>query len=157
MLRHEDSGICQTGGSGMGSVSTGSQVSVLHPHASGTLSQHWFTATPNPNNSLFKPFVFVPGVTGSELTACQSRDSSLTHALYSAHSKMKPCIESDITAQIRRVLRGIELKYLSRVEEFASKPAGMVSSDAVGVAVEMNTVFHESATAEMDIYANFNF
>ena len=62
ILRDEDSGICMTGGY----ESTGSQISILQPLSSKLPSVHWFTGTPNPKNSIFKPFVFTPDVdTGS--------------------------------------------------------------------------------------------
>ena len=54
ILRHENSGICMTGGF----LTTGSQVSVLTPDGCNSPSCHWFTATPNPKVSIFKPFVF---------------------------------------------------------------------------------------------------
>ena len=61
ILRDEESGICMTDGS---FLSTGSQVSVLTPPSSSacpTPSCHWFTATPNPLTSIYKPFIFAPG------------------------------------------------------------------------------------------------
>ncbi|XP_046569900.1 secernin-3-like [Haliotis rubra] len=56
ILRDEDSGFCMTGAF----TSTGSQVSVLSPSESSMLPCHWFTATPNPLRSVYKPFVFTP-------------------------------------------------------------------------------------------------
>ncbi|KAK6166134.1 hypothetical protein SNE40_022898 [Patella caerulea] len=58
ILRDEDSGICMTGGF----TSMGSQVSAISPAASSFPSCHWFTATPNPSRSFYKPFLFGPGV-----------------------------------------------------------------------------------------------
>ena len=56
ILRDCPSGICMTGG---GFRSNGSQVSVLqaeqHP---GGGDVHWFTGTPDPSRSVFKPFAF---------------------------------------------------------------------------------------------------
>ena len=63
ILRDKDSGICVTDGDFQ---TTGSQVSVLVPPSpTVTLSPHchWFTGTPNPFNSIYKPFIFVPGAT----------------------------------------------------------------------------------------------
>lgn len=47
-------------------------------------SCHWFTATPNPNESVFKPFVFTPNARISPLTAVQPSDGTTTllHKLY---------------------------------------------------------------------------
>jgi secernin len=63
ILRDEESGICMTDG---GFASPGSQVSILSPpvtQASTAISPacHWFTATPNPVTSIYKPFIFAPG------------------------------------------------------------------------------------------------
>ncbi len=38
------------------------QVSVISKDKGKTPSVHWFTGTPDPTVSFFKPFVFVPGV-----------------------------------------------------------------------------------------------
>ena len=61
ILRDDQSGICMIDESGRGYTSTGSQVSVL---TSGNRKKsqidgcHFFTGTPNPKVSLFKPFIF---------------------------------------------------------------------------------------------------
>lgn len=47
------------------------------------VSCHWFTATPNPNESVFKPFVFTPNARISPLTVVQPSDDTTTlHKLY---------------------------------------------------------------------------
>ncbi|XP_022251095.1 secernin-2-like [Limulus polyphemus] len=63
ILRDVDSGICMSSGF---FVSTGSQVSVLTPPDTHLPCCHWFTATPNPRNSMFKPFIFCPDPVISE-------------------------------------------------------------------------------------------
>lgn len=52
--------------------------------SSNGVSCHWFTATPNPNESVFKPFVFTPNARISPLTAVQPSDGTTTllHKLY---------------------------------------------------------------------------
>lgn len=99
ILRDRPSGICMTGG---GFRSNGSQVSRLLPAAAdgrkngsgvgavtdGSLgaAQHWFTATPNPSHSVFKPFSFAsssqPG--GSAHTAALPARRNPPHALWQA-------------------------------------------------------------------------
>ncbi|XP_064087468.1 secernin-3-like isoform X2 [Macrobrachium nipponense] len=58
VLRDEESGICMCYGS---FVSTSSQVSVLSS-GSQRPSCHWFTGTPDPQRSVFKPFIFTSNV-----------------------------------------------------------------------------------------------
>lgn len=93
ILRDRPSGICMTGG---GFRSNGSQVSRLPGAAAnghnggsdGTLAaaQHWFTATPDPSRSMFKPFSFAsssaPG--GSDHTVARPARRNPPHALWQA-------------------------------------------------------------------------
>ncbi|ELT93402.1 hypothetical protein CAPTEDRAFT_228449 [Capitella teleta] len=102
ILRDERSGICMEGG---GFTSTGSQVSVLSPN--GAPGCHWFTATPNPRLSLFKPFIFTPNSSigtqtqspdfGAEDPRCQTprfqRKVDRRHPLWKAHAKLMELIE----------------------------------------------------------------
>lgn len=61
--------------------SLSSHVSVL---SDSGLSCHWFTATPNPVESVYKPFIFTPGVKISPLTKIPSGESqTLLHKLHS--------------------------------------------------------------------------
>lgn len=62
ILRDEPSGICM--GLGGSFVSASSQVSILSP-ATGK-HVHFFTGTPDPSVSLFKPFIFDFPVSNSE-------------------------------------------------------------------------------------------
>lgn len=57
-----------------------SNVSQLSPSG---VSCHWFTATPNPNESVFKPFVFTPNARISPLTVVPADGTTtLLHKLY---------------------------------------------------------------------------
>lgn len=57
-----------------------SNVSQLSPTGA---SCHWFTATPNPNESVFKPFVFTPNARISPLTVVPADGTTtLLHKLY---------------------------------------------------------------------------
>nr|CAD7449050.1 unnamed protein product [Timema bartmani] len=66
VLRDQESGICRPPDDSF--PTTGSQVSVLSPFRSGKPHCHWFTATPNPQLSVFKPFIFTPKVRISKHT-----------------------------------------------------------------------------------------
>ncbi|XP_037068100.1 secernin-2-like [Pollicipes pollicipes] len=59
VLRDAPSGICRAYDDPFHTAA--SQVSVLPPMASARPACHWFTGTPDPQRSVFKPFVFVPG------------------------------------------------------------------------------------------------
>lgn len=54
ILRDRRSGICMRGG---GFRSNGAQVSVLSPD-NAAADPHWFTGTPDPSRSCFKPLIF---------------------------------------------------------------------------------------------------
>ncbi|NWI72573.1 SCRN2 protein, partial [Dryoscopus gambensis] len=58
ILRDKDSGICVDA---EGFRTAGSMVSVL-PRDPALPCVHFFTATPDPSRSVFKPFVFVAGI-----------------------------------------------------------------------------------------------
>ena len=104
VLRHEESGICMTGGF----VSTGSQVSILSPPGCEIPSCHWFTATPNPLQSTYKPFVFCnEAAIGEDTTSPSYGDddpvrsdppfqSSVDrgHNLWKAHGKLRTWLEA---------------------------------------------------------------
>lgn len=79
ILRDKDSGICMPLGSC--SVTASSQVSLLF---AGRPSAHWFTGTPDPSVSVFKPFVFTPCVKISHHTVAQEGEKE--HTLYKLHS-----------------------------------------------------------------------
>ncbi|XP_026470522.1 secernin-2-like [Ctenocephalides felis] len=51
------------------------------------LNCHWFTATPDPSISVFKPFIFTPNAVVSPLTVCKKQnDGTYMHGLYKLHS-----------------------------------------------------------------------
>ncbi|XP_067614970.1 secernin-1 [Eurosta solidaginis] len=60
------------------------------------ISCHWFTATPNACESVFKPFVFAPNPKISPLTKVQP-DSTHT-LLYKLHEQRKPAAVEDLKA-----------------------------------------------------------
>ncbi|XP_055904821.1 secernin-1 [Eupeodes corollae] len=62
-----------------------SSVSVLSPTG---ISCHWFTATPNPKESVFKPFVFAPNPKISPLT--KVLDGESVTLLQKLHAQRKP-------------------------------------------------------------------
>ncbi|XP_073973330.1 secernin-2 [Rhodnius prolixus] len=79
ILRDQDSGICMSLGSS--TVTASSQVSLLFADRP---CAHWFTGTPDPSVSVFKPFVFTPCVKISHHTVAQEGERE--HSLYKLHN-----------------------------------------------------------------------
>ena len=130
ILRDEASGISRKD---LGGISTtGSQVSLLFPAGSNTKSSHWFTATPNPNCSVFKPFVFCKDVAVAALTVSPTygaEDPALVkprfqsqvdrqHTLYKAHQNQKPFPGDEFPQRILQILKNIESQCIHDMEEF---------------------------------------
>jgi len=78
VLRDKESGICRDCDAAF--PTAGSQVSTL---SSTRPSVHWFTATPDPSRSVFKPFIFTKNAKISKHTICFDKNSP--HTLYSLY------------------------------------------------------------------------
>jgi len=85
ILRDDQAGICVFDKI-RGVRTTSSQVSVL---TSNKTACHFLTGTPNPKQSLFKPFIFSNKVHLGPLTVSSPAEvtSERIHPLYSAHAK----------------------------------------------------------------------
>ncbi|XP_067006308.2 secernin-2 isoform X2 [Anabrus simplex] len=125
VLRDEDSGICRKPDDGF--PTTGSQVSVLAPPNVEKPHCHWFTATPNPRVSVFKPFIFTPSVRISHHTVSPQFDPDpakvvprfqskvdRAHNLYKLHTAATANEGSSVLA----LLREMELNCVAEVEAF---------------------------------------
>ena len=90
ILRDDQSGICMSADGGFFHT-TGSQVSVLSTtNRSNQMNAcHFFTGTPNPKTSLFKPFLFSEKVELGPLTISSPSEvaTNAAHPLYTAHEK----------------------------------------------------------------------
>lgn len=124
VLRDKRSGICMSSGS---FVSTGSQVSVLRKPESGIPSCHWFTATPDPIHSVFKPFIFSevvefpPEVVSPvcEHGSGQRKRFDRSHVLYRMQEQfsIRPPIGADLW---RSKIKEMEAKFIQTVKEITS-------------------------------------
>ncbi|KAK7109985.1 hypothetical protein V1264_013929 [Littorina saxatilis] len=133
ILRDEESGICMTDGS---FVSTGSQVSVLVPPSSSacpTPSCHWFTGTPNPLTSIYKPFIFAPGAAIGKATVSPQfgdddpakkkprfqNEVDRRHALFKGHETLREMLGREDSKGIELLsnLRELEDKCVEDMEE----------------------------------------
>ena len=139
ILRNEKADINWTGS---GFVTAGSQVSELFTGSRNMLSHHWFTATPNAACSVFKPFVFVPGALGSDLTTGLS---DYSHELQKAHARIKPLPGYNVNKQVCKLLPGLEKIFMDKV-------AGLVSKRDEGSMGEMSCLFKDCAESEIKLY-----
>ncbi|KAK3587955.1 hypothetical protein CHS0354_014471 [Potamilus streckersoni] len=111
-------------------LTVGSQVSTLSSPNSNIPHCHWFTATPDPDSSVFKPFIFCPGVQIGPWTVSPSygerpRNSFQTshdrrHALYKAHEKGRQLMDSGTTVgqKLKSTMKHIEDHCVREVTEF---------------------------------------
>jgi len=143
ILRDQPSGICMTDETDHGYASTGSQVSVLVP-VSNQKSEidacHFFTATPNPQVSLFKPFIFSAKVELGPLTVSTPSEisSERLHPLYSAHKKAT-----------REQLENQRLKDFEH--EGIMEIMGKLKSSNETSADTYETLFHDAVDAEIEL------
>ncbi|XP_052096140.1 secernin-2-like isoform X5 [Mytilus californianus] len=132
ILRDEKNEICRLGGGGL-SLSTGSQISVIPTGASLSPPLHWFTATPNPNVSIYKPFIFCPDVDLGDLTVSPkfgaddpllmqprfSKTVDRRHALYKGHDNFVKLLntENPMGLMISQNLKELEDKCVDDMME----------------------------------------
>ncbi|XP_048006207.1 secernin-3 [Leguminivora glycinivorella] len=108
VLRHKKSRICR--GCDDGFPTQGSQVSILTENGR---SVHWFTATPDPSVSLFKPFVFTPNCETSCYTESlqEPKHESRLYKLHADH-----IIRGTKSQELIRQLQILEAESIERVE-----------------------------------------
>ena len=147
VLRDEKSGICRPCSEAFPSAS--SQVSVLSPVGAARPSCHWFTGTPDPARSVFKPFIFTPGVEQlSSMIASQPDSPSFKHQLYSLHeAKYDLLSDEENGGPLRQLLSEIETNCINEVEEALDSFDG--SPDTLQ---EFATLFDDSVDAEIRFY-----
>lgn len=124
ILRDESSSISFSGEL----LTVGSQVSVLSSNPN-IPNCHWFTATPNPALSVFKPFIFSAKNDIGDLTVSPSygdkeRASFQTavdrrHQLYKSHEKMREQMETGkYDKRLVGTLRSMEAECVNDIHEF---------------------------------------
>lgn len=160
ILRDERSGICMCGDGYF--RSNGSQVSFLWLAASNKPNIHWFTATPDPSRSAFKPFTFptdTSGSSGSKVDgsqACSSAsvvnavvgDSELTSsdgAGNTPHALWRASQGGQRTAAVRQALIKLEEQGMRQWEQLLSSPPKSRS------VISPMLSFREAVEREMEI------
>ena len=149
----------------MDSGTTGSQVSILPPAQANCLASHWFTATPDPSRSMFKPFLFCDGSTIGEKTVsptfgdsdpvkCKPRFQTSVdrrHALYVAHEKLRSMLgkgESKAKALLAQ-MHEMEVFCISDVNEVS----GYVDSAS---SARVSDIFKHMVDLEMNFYSTLS-
>ena len=137
-------------------LTVGSQISVLSldstiPHC------HWFTATPNPSVSVFKPFLFCSPVDIGEITISPSTGerarSSLQmnidrrHPLYVAHEKVRSLMESNDPAgqRLLSTMQQLEQNCITEIQEF-------LQSFSVSQLHDVQDLFKDISESETKFY-----
>ncbi|XP_028171723.1 secernin-3 [Ostrinia furnacalis] len=138
VLRHKESRICR--GCDDTFPTQGSQVSSL---TSQGLNVHWFTATPDPSVSYFKPFVFTPKPQISSYTE-SSNEAKREHHLYKLHAEH---VLKSSNEKISTLLHEIENGCLIELEEFIQNyESGQGSLD------ELNDLMKDCVETEVKLY-----
>ena len=156
ILRDVPSGINRVGP--VGSASVGSQVSVLPSAGSKTPACHWFTATPNPACSVFKPFVFCPDVVFTPLTESPAiendpakanprfqRKADRRHPLYIAHESVRPLPGDSFDQDVVKTLMEVEADCVCEMDSFLASYDGSCSN-------ELKDLFKDIVESEMKFY-----
>ena len=132
VLRDERSGV------NMDSGTVASQVSLLPPQsASNSPGCHWFTATPCPSFSMFKPFIFTPNSKIGALTASpdfgEKDPAKVTprfkvrvdrrHELYKSQEKLLQLLVTDETKAMKIVqnVKELESNCVADMEEILQR------------------------------------
>ncbi|UYV61619.1 SCRN2 [Cordylochernes scorpioides] len=142
ILRDRESNICRSVDHSFPTAA--SQVSVLGPAPRPPC--HWFTATPDPSRSVFKPFVFAPGCRLSPHVVSQDNPQWVggaqdrSHLLYRQHAKQLTKGVGDWEAELSR----LEAQCLEEVEAF-------LTGEAPDLA-EVADLFRDAVDTELRFY-----
>ena len=100
------------------------------------ISCHWFTGTPNPVESVFKPFIFTPNTRISPLTKTPDNESETI--LYKLHSNRN-------WDAIGILLRSLELTCVDEVKRFLNENPGTPNQ-------ELDELMKDCVEAEVKFY-----
>nr|XP_021187588.2 secernin-3 [Helicoverpa armigera] len=138
ILRHKDSRICRSCDDTF--PTQGSQVSCI---SEAGISVHWFTATPDPSVSYFKPFVFTQKAQASPHMV--SPDEPLReHLLYKLH---KENIAKGDNEKLTKSLQKYEEEYIEKMEKYLNNlPAGQTTVD------DLDNLLKGCVETELNLY-----
>ncbi|KAJ8737537.1 hypothetical protein PYW08_000132 [Mythimna loreyi] len=138
ILRHRESRICR--GCDDTFPTQGSQVSCL---SATNVNVHWFTATPDPGMSFYKPFVFTQNVKPLPSEVISPKEPRREHHLYKIHVDRVGTVED---AQTTRGCKRLEAERLAQMEKYLDTPVGQSSLG------ELDNLFKECVDAEINLY-----
>lgn len=120
-------------------TTSASHVSEISADGGGStpVTCHWFTATPNPAESVFKPFVFTRNVRISPLTVLAEDDTEIVTRLHTLHKQRD-------WAKVGPLLQSLELSCVQEVHNFLS--AAETSSQ------ELDELLKDCVEAEVKFY-----
>ncbi|XP_055512915.1 secernin-2 [Leucoraja erinacea] len=157
ILRNKETGICMDSGA---FCTTGSMVSIL-PQDDDLPCVHFFTATPDPSRSVFKPFIFIDDVTPVPMVISpyygdedpvrkhprfqSSRDRR--HELYKAHQHAKATMESgqEQGEKLHQTMQSLERQGLQAIKS-------MLTSGGSFDPEEMADLFFDCVDTEIKFY-----
>lgn len=147
VLRDEKSGICRSCSNPFPTAS--SQVSAISSDLKRRPACHWFTGTPDPSKSVFKPFIFTAGCKKlSSRTASSSDRSSFKHYLYQLHESKYDLLSDERNgAPLRQSLTATEANCLNDVERALDSFDGSKETEQ-----ELAVLFDDLVDAEICLY-----
>lgn len=138
----------------------GSQVSVIKASDASQPSVHWFTATPNPRCSVFKPFIFVPNIVSTSLTISPTfgdddpakkkprfeKTVDRRHALFRVQETIEPLSgDESSNGDVLKILQELETGCVADLEAF-------LDDYNAGRAAELTDLFKDVVESEMKFY-----
>lgn len=146
ILRDKESHICRDCNDAF--PTTSSQVSLVG--SGGRKSVHWFTGTPDPQFSYFKPFIFHGSVKeASEKTKSPEGDpTDRRHTLYRRHEAFYERLRSD--TELQTTLRQIENLCIDELEQVVLR--GGKEEVVDDEANEIHCLFSDSVESELRFY-----
>lgn len=142
ILRDKESCICRSCDDAF--PTQGSQVSYLTKKHT---SIHWFTATPDPSLSFFKPFVFRPNVENSAYTVSPS-EIGREHDLYKLHKKV---VLKESAASTTKKVQDLEKDFLEKITHATIEiQSSQKSLD------QLDTIWKDAVNAEVALYTSLS-
>lgn len=141
ILRDCESGICRSKDSAF--PTQASQISVLDKR----LSSHWFTATPDPKHSVFKPVVFTDNVKLGKNCSVPIQPPCWKHQLYARHERCYASLLDGSAQDLSQTLTQLERDCVLELQ------AKLDQEDQLDDAIlQLGELFEDAVEAELRFY-----